>query len=46
VSSPLARAKGRIDWALVMQRFETFKVLDSGDVGFLRFKDKSIRVTP
>ena len=32
VSSPVARAEGRIDWELVMQRFEKYKVLDSGDV--------------
>ncbi|MFZ0409049.1 MAG: hypothetical protein WAM11_13195 [Cyanobium sp.] len=32
VSSPVARAESRIDWELVMQRFEKYKVLDSGDV--------------
>jgi hypothetical protein len=32
VSSPVARAEGRIDGELVMQRFEKYKVLDSRDV--------------
>jgi hypothetical protein len=32
VSSPVARAEGRIDGELAMQRFEKYKVLDSGDV--------------
>ena len=32
MSSPVARAEGRIDWELVMQRLEKYKVLDRGDV--------------
>jgi len=32
VSSPVARAEGRMDWELVVKRFEKYKVLDSGDV--------------